>query len=313
MKRILLTLAVFLPIVSIGQSQLTVDRSAIKIGDQISATITADLSNNRALINEEEVWPDTIEAIEIVSGPVWNTDNPQQSTATWKVAFFDTGWIRIPPLLLEIKNGAQVDTVYTNDVPIKVLPVLPDSAGLEGLKDIYVQPFDVGYYKKYIPHVVIIALLLGGLIFWLRKRKAKQVEAPPAPPPQLPEEWATNALTILADRKLWQKGEVKDHYTELTGILREYLERRFGIHAMEQTSDQILRQLKKRNLSTVLLTDTEQLLSIADLIKFAKADPGIDIHTDTVKRVHTFVDETTPQYTLEDLDNPKTSDDADME
>ena len=93
-------------------------------------------------------------------------------------------------------------------------------------------------------------------------------------------------------KRLWQSGEVKEHYTLLTGILREYLERRYGVNALEQTTDEILQQLSYLQLSDDLITDTEQLLSVADLIKFAKADPGVDIHAATIERVRRFVRET---------------------
>ena len=96
----------------------------------------------------------------------------------------------------------------------------------------------------------------------------------------------------LEEKKLWQKGEVKEHYSILTAILREYLERRYGIKALEQTSDEILQQLSLQNLSPELLTDTEQLLSVADLIKFAKADPGVNLHEAAIERVRRFVKET---------------------
>ena len=78
--------------------------------------------------------------------------------------------------------------------------------------------------------------------------------------------------------------------------MREYLERRFAIHAREQTSDEILVQLRKQHLSNPLLADTEELLSVADLIKFAKADPGMDIHAATIERVRKFVIETIPAF-----------------
>lgn len=93
--------------------------------------------------------------------------------------------------------------------------------------------------------------------------------------------------------RLWQKGEVKEHYSLLTGILRGYLERRFKIHALEQTSDEIIAQLSTLHLNEGTLHDTKSLLSIADLIKFAKADPGVDIHEDAIERVKTFIKETT--------------------
>jgi hypothetical protein len=313
MKNILSIIALLLPAAGFGQATLSVDRSEIKIGDQIMATVTSEAFKHGELINADYLWPDTTDAIEVVSGPEWNRTNPSAISIAWRVAFFDTGWIRIPRLPLIVEKDGRLDTIYTNDVPVRVLPVLPDSMGLEDLKDIYVQPFNPGYYKKYIPHVLIAILLLAGIYLWLGQRKSKAVEAPPAPPPPLPEEWAKAALQALAEKKLWQHGEVKAHYTELTGILREYLERRYGIHAMEQTSDEIITQLKKQDLSRALLTDTEQLLSVADLIKFAKADPGADIHVDTVKRVYSFVEETKPQYQKENTDDNKTNADAAME
>jgi hypothetical protein len=313
MKNLPALLVILFPMVCDGQATLSVDRSEIKIGDQITATVTAKEFGEGELINAQQMWPDSIDALEVVSGPEWNKANRSAISAAWKVAFFDTGWIRIPRLPIIIQRSGRLDTVYTNDVPIRVLPVLPDSMGLEELKEIYVQPFNPGYYKKYIPHILLVLLLVTGIYFWLKQRKSKTDEGVPAPPPPLPEEWARAALEALAGKKLWQQGEVKAHYTELTGILREYLERRYGIHAMEQTSDEIIAQLQIRELSQDLLTDTERLLSVADLIKFAKADPGVDIHADTVKRVHSFVEETTPIYRQDGTDDIKNNADAAME
>jgi len=42
-------------------------------------------------------------------------------------------------------------------------------------------------------------------------------------------------LNQLDSKKLWQKGEIKAYQSELTYIIREYLENRFGIHALEST------------------------------------------------------------------------------
>ncbi len=299
-----------LPFIGFGQATLSVDRSEMVIGDQFTAMITANLSNGRELINADEVWPDSLESIEVVSGPEWNRTNPAAAVASWKVSVFDTGWIRIPSLLLVVKSGDRLDTVYTNDIPLKVHPVLPDSLGLRDIKGIYREPFNPGYYKKYIPHVLGVLLLLAALWYWNKHRKSAETAVEEAPPPPLPEVWAFEALNQLEQKKLWQDGEVKAHYTELTGILREYLERRYGIHAMEQTSEEIVLQLEKQQLERALLQDTEQLLSVADLIKFAKADPGVDIHADTIRRVHVFVEQTTPEPSSDDEMNQNDTDAA---
>jgi hypothetical protein len=111
-------------------------------------------------------------------------------------------------------------------------------------------------------------------------------------PEPLPHEWAFRALDELEKKRLWQSGEIKEHYTLLTAILRGYLERRYSINALEQTSDEIILQLRQQSLSNDLLDDTAELLSVSDLIKFAKGNPGADIHTTTIQRVRKFVQET---------------------
>jgi hypothetical protein len=286
-----------------SQGPLKVDRTEIRIAEQIHATMQVDVSGSRVWSNADTFWPDTLHGIEIVKGPEWNKENLAAATVAWTIAIFDTGWVRIPSLPLIFTNGGQRDTLMSNDIPIHVLPVEPDSSGLRPIKDIYQQPFLPGYYKKYIPHLLVFLLMITGLVYWWKKRNREK--RPPAftPPPPAPEIWAYDALDALAEKRLWQSGEVKEHYSILTGILREYLERRYGIRAMEQVTDEILEQLRKLHLSSALLEDTAQLLSIADLIKFAKADPGIDIHAETIKRVRSFVQETTPVFRQEGPEN----------
>jgi hypothetical protein len=313
MKTIWITLALWIPLACAGQAVLSVDKTEIRIGDQVRATITTNLSGGREWINADACWPDSLSGIEVVSGPEWNRDRADATIAMWTVAFFDTGVVRIPALKLVIQHQGQSDTFLTNDVPIKVIPVEPDSTGLSAIKDIYEQPFKPGYYKKYIPHILGAILLITALILWLRQRESKRVVPEPAPVPLLPHEWAFKALDDLAEKKLWQQGEVKAHYTYLTTILREYLERRFSIHAMEQTSDEILIQLRRLHLSAGLLINTEELLSVADLIKFAKADPGKDMHAATIERVRDFVKETTPDTSSQQVDKPKPGEDEVVE
>ena len=313
MKGIFIALISLLSFTGFGQPTLLVDKTLVKIGDQVKATIRMDLSDGKEWTNINDVWPDSLTGAEVLSGPILYSQNPRFYEATWVVAIFDTGWVKLPRLPVVIKSQGQTDTLYTNDVPINVLKVEPDSLGLADLKEIYFEPFSPGYYKKYIPHILFFLLLIGGLIYWLRQGKSKQIVDEPTPIPLLPHEWALNALDELAAKKLWQHGEVKEHYSELTSILREYLERRYDIHAKEQTSDEILEQLHHLQLKPELLADTEELISIADLIKFAKADPGMNIHTAAIERVRSFVLETLPQVQSEVEESPKETEEDGVE
>jgi len=280
--------------VALGYSQasLTVDRMNATIGDQIKVTIKTNVANGQEWINQKEIWPDTIKQFDIVSGPDVKHDDPASVSTTWTIALFDTGWVRIPALPIVIKTNDQLDTIFTNDIPLRVQGIEPDSSGLIPIKEIYKQPFNIGYFKKYIPHLLVLAAIIVGIIYWWRHRKKKEVVKEKVVIEPLPHEWALKALQDLEALRLWQSGDVKEHYTLLTSILREYLERRYGIRALEQTSDEILDQLKRLQLSISLQEDTQQLLSVSDLIKFAKADPGIDIHAATIDRVRSFVKQT---------------------
>lgn len=275
-----------------GQTVMTADKTKVVIGDQVKATITTNLSGGREWRNLDEIWPDSIPGIEVVKGPDVDDKNLSSARYTWTLAVFDTGWVRIPPLPVVIRQGNQLDTFFTNDIPIEAMAVEPDSSGLVGIKDIVRQPFSLAYYKRYIPHIIILLLIAAGLYYWWRKNQKKaEIPEPPVPEPP-PHVWALHALEELEHKGLWQRGEIKEHYTLLTAILREYLERRYGIHAMEQTSEEILLQLQHVELNNDLLVDTGQLLSVADLIKFAKADPGVNVHQAAIDRVRKFVHET---------------------
>src|SRR5688500_4869961 len=146
---ILLLLSYFFP--SAAQTVMTADRTNVAIGDQIKATITTNLTEGREWRNVESVWPDSIQGIEVVSGPEIDAKNPESARYTWHISVFDTGWVRIPALPVVIRKGNQIDTFFTNDIPMQVMSVEPDSAGLAGIKDIERQPFNIMYYKKYLP------------------------------------------------------------------------------------------------------------------------------------------------------------------
>ncbi|HEX5112246.1 MAG TPA: hypothetical protein VFV79_05335 [Saprospiraceae bacterium] len=293
MRLRLLVICMFLYVWSMGQVQMTVDRTTISIGDQVKATLELFSSMNGQWINKQTIWPDSMKGIEVVSGPDTTAPNTGGLEATWALSFFDTGYVKIPRLPVALRHNGKLDTFYTEEIPILVLSIEPDSSGLLAIKDIYEQPFSLLFYKRYIPHALIILLVVGAFWYWMRKGKQKQEVPVYVAPPPAPHEWAYAALDELAARRLWQGGDVKEHYSLLTGILRGYLERRFSIHALEQTSDEIIAQLKTLQLSNRTLQDTADLLSIADLIKFAKADPGIDLHAQAIERVRAFVKETT--------------------
>jgi hypothetical protein len=283
-----------------GQAELTVDKTHIRIGDQLTATIELISTMGGDWINRENPWPDTMKSIEVVRGPDTVAGRDPLVEVNWTLTFFDSGYIRIPPVPVIISHHGRVDTFFTEAVPITVVTVEPDSTGLIDIKDIDAQGFDPGFYKKYIPHALVILALIGALIYWLRRPKQKVIVTPPAPPPPAPHVWALQQLEQLSAKRLWEQGEVKEHYSTLTSILRSYLERRYNIHALEQTTPEIINQLHSLGVTRAMQDDTAELLNIADLVKFAKAEPGENLHVGAIGRVRDFVNATIPAPVVED-------------
>ena len=108
---------------------------------------------------------------------------------------------------------------------------------------------------------------------------------------------AFRELDKLKEEKIWEKGQVKLYYTRLTEVSRQYIERQYGIPAMEQTSHEIMKAFKKSNREDSLLDEMlKELLELADLVKFAREDPlPVDNQTN-LNNAYLFVQKTYPLF-----------------
>ena len=96
MKGIFLPFVFFIPFVCSSQATLSADKTEIRIGDQVKATILLNLGNGKELVNAEHIWPDSMKGIVVVDGPTWNRDKPASPTATGSLALFDTVYVTLP-------------------------------------------------------------------------------------------------------------------------------------------------------------------------------------------------------------------------
>ena len=114
--------------------------------------------------------------------------------------------------------------------------------------------------------------------------------APPVPPHVA----AIRALEALHNQKLWQNNRHKQYYSGLTDILRTYIDGRYGIGAMEMTSDEIIAAMQSQELPDKARMDLTAVLRDADLVKFAKATPEAEQNENDYLKVYYFVEETKP-------------------
>ena len=109
-----------------------------------------------------------------------------------------------------------------------------------------------------------------------------------------PYDEAMLALQQLKSSNLWQNGQEKEYYTKLTDILRVYIDRRFGINAVEMTSSQIMEKIKQNEEAHIANDQLNSVLEIADFVKFANMHTLADDNEIAFQRAINFVEQTKP-------------------
>jgi hypothetical protein len=104
--------------------------------------------------------------------------------------------------------------------------------------------------------------------------------------------WANKELKKLEGEKLWQSDKVKEYHSKLTDILRLYLEFRFNYYAMEATTEEIIAEVNKREISMDASAKLQETLRLADFVKFAKMNPAPDQNTKSMQSALDFVEMT---------------------
>lgn len=140
-----------------------------------------------------------------------------------------------------------------------------------------------------------LLLLLAGIYMYIRHQQGKSLLPPILPKKQLlpPYEEAMGALAGLKSANLWQSGQEKEYYTQLTDILRRYICRRFEINAMEMTSSQLLSMLTAEEAAPVK-DELRKILEVSDFVKFAKMRPLADENEQAFASAVKFIEETKP-------------------
>jgi hypothetical protein len=133
------------------------------------------------------------------------------------------------------------------------------------------------------------ALVLAALAVWLIRRRKRRPKPKPAEPELPADIVAYRRLDEIERMKLVEKGEIKTHYTLVVDALRTYLERRYDILATDETTDEILRDLRRKETDT---GEIETVLREADLVKFAKYQPETAVAKRLVETVRTIVAKT---------------------
>lgn len=225
-------------------------------------------------------------------------------------AFDPAEVITLPPFRYVVDG----DTVSSEALSLKVYPVdlSPELGDPEDVENLTIHPSERAFaissrWYDWIPnwwYWVLIGLIVacaGTALYYLYKKNGKRIFYPAKP--LSPYEEAVGKMRSLADKHLIQQGQPKLFYTELIDILRNYLSRRFGINAMEMTSKQILQRVRQNKEIHLTASQMEQVLQLADFVKFAAARPDPSEGERTFQAVSQFLEYTKPQPEPQEKDN----------
>ena len=282
------------------EAHASLDSNYILVGDQINLTLAISCPADYVID-----WPqlnDTIiSAIEILQkskiDSSYSSDNKQfLLKQIIRITSFDSGYYAIPPFQIKYKEpGGQLIQYTETDALLLEVSSVPVNME-EEIKDIKA-PIEAPYtFREALPWIIglLLAIAIGfAVYYYMRKRKKDEPVFKASAKPKIPpHRIALDALDNLRHKKVWQSGLIKDYHTELTDIIRDYLNGRFYIHAPEMTTDEIMDALNTTATNDQAKQKIWQTLMMADMVKFAKMQPLPLEHDASLNNAIDFVKET---------------------
>ena len=281
-----------------------IDNNNILIGDQVILHLRANPMQGELLKDADLSALEEMEEIEVLNVSDWDTllsSNGLLLEKNVTITSFDSGYYYIPQIAVKYEENGQLKESYSPKLAIAVSTIPSDTIELAPIKEIISEPFALEDLIPLVGSILIFGLLgLVAYYFWKRRNQEEELveEIPEVIRPA--HEIALERLYALKQKELWQKGAVKPYHSELTYIVREYLENRYEIQALESTTDEILKDLAGLGFDPNWKDKLREMLQAADLVKFAKAEPPADFHERMWQYAEDFVKETKKEVVEEE-------------
>jgi hypothetical protein len=252
----------------------SIDTTKNKIGAEFKLTLKTSVDTLSKVVFPKLKNIGALEVIQSYPTDTIKKDDRYELIKKYGLTQFDSGKYTIPSIKILINNKA----FLTDSIKVEVANVQVDTLKqkMYDIKDIVKAQESMGDWWKYLLGILLI-LGIGAFVYWYVKiRQKKKIEEEVY---KTPIEKATSLLNTLEKKELWQHGEVKAYYSELTDITRNYIEEAIEIPAMESTTSELIEGLKaaslkkKMKLSQETIENLFTVLKQADLVKFAKSEP----------------------------------------
>lgn len=292
-----------------AQIKTSVDSTSIRIGEELIISFKVELDGLKKVVFPEIK---SFGALEVIENYKTDTLIEKSNIALIKqygLTQFDSGTYTIPQQKILYGNK----TLLSDSIEINVLSIKVDTTK-QKLYDIKpILQVKKPSLKKTILNWFLILITLTAIIsiafYYWRKRELKTKNTSLSLPPY---ELAKLALSKLNEEKAFENDEVKEFYSDLTLILRKYLNDKVYNHSLESTTDELLLKLNDLNKSNQISLDEESIKNIeatlkrADLVKFAKSKPNIEMVRMDKKAILNEIESVKsglPEPTKEEIEN----------
>lgn len=256
------------------QVETSIDTTKNKIGAEFKLTLKTVVNANSKVVFPKDKRFGALEVIQSYPVDTVKKDGSYELIKKYGLTQFDSGRYVIPSVKILIDKKPY----FSDSIRVEVANVKVDTLQqkMYDIKDITPAEDGIGDWWKYILAVVIILAIGAGIYWYVKKHQKKKIEEEVY---KTPIEKATSLLNNLEQKELVQKGEIKEYYSELTDIARNYIEEAIHIPAMESTTSELIQAIrtastkKKMTLTPETVENLERVLRQADLVKFAKSKP----------------------------------------
>jgi hypothetical protein len=283
----------------------TVSKDKVQLGEPFELRLTARLAPNSTIkfvpaVSELAALQNDEKDIALeVTTPFSDSTNSTQKATIWTGKYtliaWEIGKIIVPIQKISINDSTYLfnaTTFYVNPQTIGAENELFDIQ--EGFSNVSTDYTLLELLQKYWYFVAIVLVGFAGFLWWWRKRKKQTVQ----PVVVLPlDVRALSAIDELDNKKLWTKGQLKQHYTELSHILRSYMSGRYQLNLLETTTFETKALLKQVGVNEATISTYLLLLKQADMVKFAQSSSDETTLTNNSRLAKQLITSTTPTDT----------------
>lgn len=263
-----------------AQVSSSIDSTSIKIGEQITYKIQVETDTTSLVVFPEGQSFTPLEMIESYAIDTVKNKDKYNLIKKYGLTQFDSGKYTIPRQKIIVGDK----TFFTDSLKVEVNNILVDSTkqGLYDIKPIIEVKKPSSNWWKYLLLTLLIIGVVGFLLYWFiwRQKPLSEEEEIALLPPY---DRAKLALKKLDESSYLENENLKDYYSDLTFIIRKYLDEKVYDRALESTTDELISRLNllkdgnQVDISKEDIKNLESILKRADLVKFAKSAPDVEL------------------------------------